>query len=37
MDNEMEPFEIPMPSSCLLDGVSLSGYTPSPFNLGEDY
>lgn len=24
-DEEMEPFEIPMPASCMLDGVSISG------------
>ncbi len=31
-----DTFEIPMPSSCFMDGVSISGFSPSPFHLGTE-
>ena len=36
-ENQEDDFEIPMPSSCLLEmGVSITGFkTPSPFSIEE--
>ena len=36
-EEELEPFELPVPSCLMMEGISISGATPTPFSLGSGY